>query len=363
MKKKNEMQYCFALWATKIKEHALEKSPSNEELIRNLFRHIRKETGVTDRVGQTDWVAKETVSALINRRIDLPKTIHRALLFHDFTKLCKAMDAFYAETLSFNEANAAARDLVECFAASKKGDSSLNRFLSKHNSGTHPLLTWLLVEAAKTSNKLYGIKKQMYAKGNNTLSYIFDDIITMSLAVRAAKRRTIVVIPVDANFHFHVTKSGDLRPCVSPNSIHGKWVLRLGELGVSEQEIEKRVGAHPNGKIGDIGIFEYENVLFYLLACSLFDEKNVAHATKEDIKFALEKLLQYHNDYGQGDELFIPLVGTGNSRAKLGIVESFNLIKQTILDNEQWHNGSITIVVHNNALKLSEELEKNVLQN
>lgn len=351
------MEYCFALWVLTIKECALKESPSNEGLIRKLFHCIRSETGTTDKAGQIDWVAKETVSALVNRKIDLPRTIRSALLHYEFAGLCKALEQFYEEILTPSEAKDAVKNLAGHYTALK------DKGLPDSCSDDHCALTYLLIQSARINNKLYGVKRRIYAKGNNVLNYVFDDMIAMSLSGKPAKKRTIVVIPVDAGFHFHVTKSGDKQPCVSANSIHGKWVLRLGELGVSEQEIERRVGPYPNGKIGDIAAFEYGNTLFYLLACSKFDEKNVAHATKADIKLALERLLQYHDERGQGDELVIPLIGTGNSRAKLSIIESFDLIRKTILENERWHNGVITIVAHNNAVKQVEELEKNALQN
>ncbi len=357
------MDYCFALWALEIKRHALKKRPSNDDVVRGIFRSIFRGSGTTNKNGDDDWVAKETVSLLLSRKIDLPKTIRAGLLSSDFERLCKEMNKFYKDIFLSGEAEKAAKDLVEYYRLSENYGDGLSRKPSVFSNDAYRLLTFLLVESARINNKVYGERRQIFASGNNTLNYMFDDIIKISFSKKAARKRIIVVIPVDADFHFHVTKSGNPKPCVSPNTIHGKWVIKLGTLGVSERSIKEKAGHHSNGKIGDIEVFEYQNVLFYLLACSKFDEKNVAHATKEDIEFALKSLLRYHDEYGQGDELFLPLFGTGNSRAKLGIVESFGLIKEAVLGNQQWHNGPITIVVHNSAIKYAEELEANASEN
>jgi hypothetical protein len=82
-----------------------------------------------------------------------------------------------------------------------------------------------------------------------------------------------------------------------------------------------------------------------LWAISEFDEKNRAQSTQEIIKNALESLLEFYDAYGQGADMYIPLVGTGRSRANMTHQESYNLIKRVVIENENKVHGNITIVV------------------
>lgn len=355
------MEFCFASWFTVLKEHGIKKECSNEKLMRDLFTVIRLEAGVKTKSGE-DWVAKETVSAIVNRKESLPKGIKRSISFLDFDKLYFALKPFYGSHFRKSELVLAAEGILKSYISSKPSEEGTDAKFRLNKSDPERVITMLLVESAKIENKLFGIKRNLYSNGNNAINYIFGDIIAMSLSSKKAGKRAIYVIPVDADYHFHVTKSGEIPACVSPNTIHGKWIKRLESLGVDEQKITEAVGGRINGCIGDIKTFEFKGSLFYLLACSKFDGNNVAHSTKEDIKLAIKNLLTYHDAYGQGDELYLPLIGTGSSRAKLGLKQSFDLIRGTIMENEQWHNGHINIVLHISAIEKMEEFE-NVLQN
>ena len=48
--------------------------------------------------------------------------------------------------------------------------------------------------------------------------------------------------------------------------------------------------------------------------------------------------------------MLIPLIGTGKSRANLSPKESYNLIKDTIIENQKLINGQIKIVILENTL-------------
>lgn len=72
---------------------------------------------------------------------------------------------------------------------------------------------------------------------------------------------------------------------------------------------------------------------------------------KEKIETALKKMLEFYDCKGQGYELYLPLVGTGRSRAGLSYQESYNLIKKVLLENEGQIQGHITIVVQTEVLR------------
>jgi len=90
---------------------------------------------------------------------------------------------------------------------------------------------------------------------------------------------------------------------------------------------------------------KFDNTLFFLLAVSEFDQKNMAQSTKEDIKSAVEALAEYYDEKGQGYDVFIPLIGTGMSRANISNQESYDIIKNTLLNNKDKLQGKINIVI------------------
>ncbi len=82
-----------------------------------------------------------------------------------------------------------------------------------------------------------------------------------------------------------------------------------------------------------------------MLAISKFSAKNKAQSSKKDILIAISKLLEYYDDKGQGYDLYIPLMGTGMSRAYLSYQESYDIIKNTLLNNHNKLQGKINIII------------------
>lgn len=91
-----------------------------------------------------------------------------------------------------------------------------------------------------------------------------------------------------------------------------------------------------------------------MLAVSDFDDRNVARSSKDLVKKAIEKLLDYYDELGLGYEIYIPLLGTGKSRAHLTPKESMQLIKDTLVEQHLKINGHIYIVaLEDTILELS----------
>ena len=63
------------------------------------------------------------------------------------------------------------------------------------------------------------------------------------------------------------------------------------------------------------------------------------------IKKAIGGLIDYYDSKGQGYEIYIPLMGTGLSRAFLSNQESYDLIKNALLSSKEKLQGKIHIVI------------------
>lgn len=214
--------------------------------------------------------------------------------------------------------------------------------------------------------------KRIWTKGENKVSAFYGDIINLSFNLKSKQKR-IIVIPVNDCFDTIVESSNEKNnnPLISANTIHGKWIENMNKkLNVSSKVINQRIqnnlklngylpekvykkeeknkGNLDSYALGTTAIIDGgNNVVFYLLVISKFDLNNKAQVTKRKLRDCIESLLDFYDKQGQGDTLYIPLVGTGRSRAGLTHKQSLDIIKSCILTSEKQINGSIEIVVYN----------------
>lgn len=216
---------------------------------------------------------------------------------------------------------------------------------------------------------LFFIKsKLIWKKGKNEVNIIYSDLFKVAFQHSSSKR--IVVIPVNDTFETIVQEPGEgvFNALVSPNTIHGRWILSyLKTTEISQEKLNMRIqndlkrrnvacqisskeilkGNKESYPIGSIAVIDGpENCVFYLIAISKFDENNNAQSTKIQIRNSIDNLMEFYDKNGLGYPIYIPLIGTGNSRAGLTHEESLNLIKTTILTNEKLINGKVNIVIY-----------------
>ncbi len=221
-------------------------------------------------------------------------------------------------------------------------------------------------------------KNRIWSNGKNKVFASYGDLIKYAFKVKEKNKR-IIVIPVNDTFETIVDVGGEkvVNPLVSPNSLHGIWIeefCKKYEITVNElnsrisgnlklqnrkpvqvySEDEKRRGNKEKYDLGTVAILNAGNTIFYLVAISEFDEKNNAQSNKINIRKAVENLIEFYDENGQGFPLYMPLMGTGTSRAKLTHKQSLKLIKSGIFTFEEKINGQINIIVfHKDRDKIS----------
>lgn len=215
-------------------------------------------------------------------------------------------------------------------------------------------------------------RKKIWTKGKNSVYALYGDLLQIAFKTKE-KERKIIVIPVNDSFETIVESTSEkiTKPLVSPNTIHGMWVRRMCKsMDISCDELsskiienlelqnqkplkvyqrqEKQRGNLNSYKLGTIATIDGpNNITFFLLAISKFNSENNAKATKREIRESIEDLLEYYDMKGQSNPMFIPLVGTGSSRAHLTHSQSLRIIKSCILDSEKRINGKVNVVVFN----------------
>lgn len=209
----------------------------------------------------------------------------------------------------------------------------------------------------------------IWERGQAKLCVKYGDILSFGQKrkfFRCSTRSKLIVIPVNSHFDTIVEDSTVPNPLVSVKTIHGKW-LKLYETeknttpieiqnaiyafldakNIRYQDDNNRRGSQRKYPTGTCAIMNGTNNVNYVLwALSDFNQANVAHATKESVISSLVSLLDFINTQSQGNECYIPLVGTGLSRVSLSHKESLHTILSTIDLYREKLVGTVNIVIY-----------------
>lgn len=236
------------------------------------------------------------------------------------------------------------------------------------------LITVLIVSACLAIAYICLIKNKViiYENGNSKITICYDDIIKIAFKKNKKNNKKIVVIPVNTCFDTIVDEdiSKVKKPLVSLESIHGKWIKAITSLGISLDELDKKIkdslekqeiypisvipeneknrGKREEYAKGTTAIInENENTYFFLFALSKFDDYNNAQRLKEEFVDMIHGLISFYNKNGQGYELFVPLMGTNLSRIDLSHEEALDILESSFkLYSDKMH-GKISIIIYN----------------
>lgn len=180
-----------------------------------------------------------------------------------------------------------------------------------------------------------------------------------------SKKRRIVVVNVNTAFDTIVDPPEIHNPLVSANTVHGQWIEQMKKRGVFANELDIEIeksleeqGITPtdilnkdrgNNRIypkGTIAIYQYKNTTFYLLALSEFDTKNNAQNTQEELRKTILKLIEFIGNYSQGCDVYIPVMGAGNSRTGIDDQTALELLASNLKLNRSGLRGKINVIVY-----------------
>lgn len=207
----------------------------------------------------------------------------------------------------------------------------------------------------------------VWKKSNSSLSIIYDDIFDLKME---KGKKHFVVIPVDTQFMSDVDiDSQNIKyPRVAPNTLHGKFInkfygdntkqlkkeikdyiaMKGYKLDVNQQKKYSNLKAK-RFEIGTVVQVSPENdtrAVFLLLALAEFNEHNHASCDKSKLIIALNSLFKFYDENCQGGDLYIPLMGTGFSRAGLTETESLRITKACAELNLDCIRGNVNIVIY-----------------
>ena len=212
-------------------------------------------------------------------------------------------------------------------------------------------------------------KNLIWEKNEGRVCVIYGDILKIK---KSKKEKQFIVIPVDTQFMTRVDDDSTMAksPCVSPNSIHGKFIRMYYRNKDEIQKLETAINGYialkeykedieqtqrymtslkKRYKIGTVVDLKSEtdnNCHFLWLAMAEYDEENLAHSSIEQLISSIISLLRFYDGNYQGGDLYIPLMGLKFSRIELTMQESLQIIKATVEQNLALVHGNVNIVVY-----------------
>ena len=338
-----------------LKHYSKRKRISNEDFVDALISPLVIAEDIVDKEGKPFYLDKSRVSNLLNHKDDVPEALRKAASKNGIaSKISDAFLYFYNDQIDTSKEE----ELMNDFVGYLRNDSISNKEKeSIYSCEPCTLLLNLFLSSIKKNNKAPSSENFIvWQRGNNYIKIVQGDIFKKSFDKRNKNNR-IIVIPVNSTFETRLTDNieGDVNPLVSRETIHGEFLNRLYIKGLSSLEIQKRIytnldknGIKSNNSdypIGTIATLQFDNAVFFLLVVSKFDKNNVARSNIKDIEKAIEQFAKYYDEKGQGYDVYIPLIGTGLSRAYLSNQKSYDIIKNTLLRNKDNLQGKINIVI------------------
>lgn len=364
------MLFCFSELMKTLKPYSINPGESDENFVNDFLSPLIEVGKIKMNGNEVFYLSKPRVSDILNKKTDVPASLQsiseRIDIEHDLARLFESQLESLFDYDVISKCIEAVCTLIG--QSSNLSEEEKKRMLLAKDQ--QPLFfSSVLIKSLKVSNKDNRCF-DIFSFGENRVNVVIGDLF--SFASRRAKRNTIIVVPVNNSFDTVITRKYevDTMPLVSDSTIHGQFIDRWIKGGHELSELDDMIshelsskGYMPldysagsgNGKtacyeIGSVVPITWNNSTVYLLPISEFDHDNVAISSSHYIDKALRSLMGFYNIYGQGNPLYIPLIGTGRSRANLSYQESFDLFIKVITDNQTKVFGNINLVITEDAL-------------
>lgn len=364
--------FSFSELIKTIKKYAVNSSVSNERFLNAFITPYVAAGDIKNKNSEPFYLNKTRVSLLLNQKEDVPVALREALPRFQIRKETeKNFEAFISDELVQDAEENITESLIGLIEEAENLSAESKMRLLRNEDNLSCFLTDLLFEALVLPNIPVEEEVVLLNNSSSKVTILIGDLFRFGFKNRS-KTKNIVVIPVNTAFDTHITRmlERDPKPIVSDRTIHGQWLVRWKESGNDIQDLDDRIeqslkirGFYTDevikddnrGKrqypIGSIAVLDTNNAVYYLLAVSSFDKNNVARSSAENIKKALIKLLEFYDVNGQGYDLYIPLIGTGRSRAGLSLQDAYNLITTVLKDNKDKIYGNIHVVLEAETAK------------
>ena len=288
-------------------------------------------------VSPSFFVESTASSRIMNNEYDVPQRLRDTFIKRSESEVSEMAGLFLQRHMEASRLDQLIASLKGAVRDSAISSSVKALILSESDAS---VVFGQIVKIAALSDNRVSINKVLYQNGDSEIRLISGDLIALGLNKKLVTGGRIVVIPVDEDF---TMKLGE---AISKDSIHGKWISRMQKDGVSARAIKKRIKYAENAGLPKIGKISYGETEFYLAPVSKLGERNRAESSLEMLDGALDAVVREYDVSGQGNPLYIPLMGTGRSRNRLSMKASIDLIAKKFMGFASGLHGIVNIVVY-----------------
>lgn len=372
----------LSVMARDLKQYALNPGISDEKWLNEFLRPYVSAGKIRNKRGEEYHLDKARTSRFMNGKEEVPEKFRDTLSRIGIKeKMVVGMVEFLDDYVNLSSLPQLKEYCLKIIRADSMLPEMDKSSTTPSKTAVAAMLSELLIRSLSVNNVEDSKPKFLWKNGSNAVETIAGDLFHFGFDNRKKTRKNIVVIPVNTAFDTHVTRKleGETNPVVSDMTIHGQWLSRMEQSGENPADLDKRIAdslaclgytaarleKSVSGKcevygIGSVAVIETNNAVYFLLAISEFDEANHVQSTPEDIRTAVNSLLQIYDRIGQGYDLYMPVMGTGRSRTGMLFGEAYRLLASVLIDNRIRIQGHVYIVVKPENMSEIEEGEHDI---
>lgn len=237
-------------------------------------------------------------------------------------------------------------------------------FVCKSLIGILVLLTVFILSAIVASYTVLRSNQVCLGESSskNSVYVNYGDINSPDIVEKGYNGKRAIVVPVNRCFDTIVDDH-----LISHNTLHGLMFQKLYDdqkftadsLNSKICDIFKRDTSYKNLTIEEkpegnrkrydvgtsVNLQIDDNLSYYLLGLSYFDEHLNAQTSKADFALAVQKLIEFCNQNAQGYPVILPLLGSGLSRTNIGLNDILHYLVDAFAINKDIINNDFYIVV------------------
>jgi len=340
-------QFVFSNLMTIMKKYSKNPRQSYQFYMTDLFNSLGCDCVNYER----NLLPTNTSSRIMTRVYDVPKDVRDIINDYSNEQIDKFLKKYITEYMNISRFESLTSELKSFIMQTTNLAEGEKELLCSY---TVPviMIRESLIYAIRIDNRLK-LNDKIWSNGTNSINLVRGDIIALSFNKKECINEKIVVIPVDSDFHLHISGANETKPEVSKTTLHGKWLMRMAKEGFTIEDIKSMINESMVNKdgVGSISKLFFNSVVFYLVGLSKFDKNNLAHSDKEAISKCVTNILDEYNRTGQGAPLYIPLMGTGRSRIGLSNEEAIDLLVEECKKNKEKIQGTVNILVYSKDLE------------
>ena len=188
----------------------------------------------------------------------------------------------------------------------------------------------------------------------NSVYVKYGDMYSPDIVEKGYNGKRAIVVSVDDHLVSHNTQHGQVFQKLydsqkfTPDSLN-RTISDILRRDTAYEDLTVEIKPEGNRKRYNVGTTVNlqidDNLSYYLLGLSYFDEHLNAQTSKADFALAVQKLIEFCNQNAQGYPVILPLLGSGLSRTTIGLNDILHYLVDAFAINKDIINNDFYIVV------------------